>query len=297
MKKSLLPLLFLAIAQQILAQENVVVLEAQKMTIAELSGSRIPEDGRPIPNRSTKEERQLTRDYLSRLIASLGLTPRIQEYSLPNVNPLVDLLFEPYKGGNVFTVLPSTIESDEYIVLGAHFDTERNCPGAIDNASGIVIGYGVLRKLVGLKERNVNVILVYFDQEEEDLVGSQVFAQKLKKEEFKVLSVHSMDTMGWDRDGDKAVELSLPTPFLKDIYTKVGKELNIPIYTDKVSSSDHYSFIELGFAATGLTDELMNGDYAPYKDTPQDTYKTVNFEFIDSCTSLVFEVVKELMKP
>lgn len=279
------------------AQENVPLVDEQKKIISELSGFTKLEDGTTIPSRSTKEERQLTRDYLTQLIASIGLTPELQEYRLPNVNPLVDLLFDPYKGANVYTILPATQQSDQYIVIGAHFDTERNCPGAIDNATGIAITFGVIKKLTALKERNVHIILVYFDQEEEDLVGSQAFAQKLKKEAFNVLSVHTLDTMGWDRDGDHAVELELPTEFLKQTYTAVGKKLGIPIYDTKVSSTDHHSFRELGFQATGLTDELLNGDYAPYKDTPKDTYDTVNFEYVASCTTLVYEVLKELIKP
>lgn len=261
-----------------------------------MSGHSKLENGKTISSRSTKEERQLTREYLSKLISSAGLTPQIQEYTLPNVNPLVDLLFEPFEGANVYTILPSTKKSDEYIVLGAHFDTERGCPGAIDNATGIAIGYGVIKQLAGLKERNVNVILVYFDQEEEDLIGSQAFAQKLKKEELKILSVHTMDTMGWDRDGDNAVELELPSEFLKQKYSEIGKKIGIPIHTTKVNSTDHHSFRELGYNATGLTDELLYGDYAPYKDTPNDTYETVNFSYVESCTTLVYEVAKVLIK-
>ncbi len=282
--------------QQTMAQENNELLEAQKKVIAELSGHQIPEDGRRIPHRSTKEERELTRDYLSKVIESLDLTPQLQEYTRPNVNPIIDLLFEPYRGANVYTTLPSTNESDAYLVIGAHFDTERNCPGAIDNASGIAIGFGVLRKLTMLKERNANVILVYFDQEEEDLVGSQAFAQKLKKEEFNVHSVHSMDTMGWDRDGDNAVELGLPSDLLEKTYVEVGKELNIPIVITSVGSSDHVPFLDLGFNAVGLTDELTSGDYAPYKDTENDTYETVNFDYITTSTELVYEVLKKLME-
>ena len=296
MIKPLLLFLAFVIVQQTIGQEDMPVLEAQKMLVAELSGHRIPEDGRPIAHRSTKEERQLTRDHLSRTISSLGLRPELQEYTLPNVNPLLDVLFEPYRGANVFTVLPSTTESDAYIVIGGHFDTERNCPGAIDNASGIAIGYGVLRKLIGLKERSVNVILVYFDQEEEDLIGSQAFAQKLKREEFNVHSVHTMDTMGWDRDDDKAVELGLATAFLEKTYIEVGKELDIPIVVTNVGSSDHVPFLDLGFNATGLTDELTTGDYAPYKDTANDTYETVNFNYIATSTELVYEVLKKLME-
>ena len=295
MYKSLFIILFTLIFQSDRISSDSKLLIEQKQIIAKLSGYSKLESGKTISSRSTKKERQLTREYLSELISSIGLKSELQEYKLPNVNPLVDLLFEPFKGANVYTVLPSTVPSDAYIIIGAHFDTERNCPGAIDNATGVAISFGVIKKLFELKQRNVNVILVYFDQEEEDLIGSQAFAKKMKEDELNILSVHTLDTMGWDRDEDKAVELELPSEFLEQAYTDVGKKLGIPIYTTKVNSTDHHSFRELGFKATGLTDELLNGDYAPYKDTPQDTYDTVNFEYVQSCTELVYEVIKEMI--
>ncbi len=292
MLKSLILFFILHFSLIIQSQENMTLLEQQKSIIKNLSGHIELENGKTLKARSTKEERELSREYLSQKISSIGLKPQYHEYKMPNVNPLVDLLLDPFKGANVFTILPATIESDAYIVIGAHFDSKRNCPGAIDNGSGIVISFGAVSRLAELKNRKVNVILVYFDQEEEDLVGSQAFAKKLKKEKLNVLSVHTIDTMGWDNDGDNAVEIEMPTQYLKSIYEKAGEKLGIPIYTTKVDATDHHSFRKLGFNATGLTDELVNGDFAPYKDTEKDTYETVNFDFIKSSTQLLYEVIK-----
>lgn len=294
--KTILLFIFLLFVQNLNSQENESLLIDQKKIIADLSGHSALNDGTLIQSRSTKKEREATVGYLAELIKTLDLAPQIQKYKYPNVNPIVDILFDPFKGANVYSVLPSTNGSDEYIVLGGHFDSERNCPGAIDNATGIAIGYGVVKKLSELKFRSKNVILVYFDQEEEDLIGSQVFARMLKKKKFNIHSVHTMDTMGWDRDGDQAIELELPSAYIKKVYTQVGLSLGIPIHFTNVNSTDHHSFRELGFNAVGLTDELVNGDYAPFKDTPKDVYDTVNFGYVASTTLLVSEVLKEMLK-
>ncbi|MFK7782085.1 M28 family metallopeptidase [Psychroserpens sp.] len=267
----------------------------QKEIISVLSGNSKSPIGKTITNRSSIENRQLTREYLSYLIENLNLEAQIQNYKMPNVNPLIDLLFNPFVGANVYTILPSTEKSDNYIILGAHFDTERHCPGAIDNATGMTIIYSVLKELKTLNFRNKNIIVVFFDQEEENLIGSQAFAKYCLKDELNIHSVHTFDTMGWDRDGDKAVEIELPTKDLKELYEKNAKLLNIPIYEINVNSTDHHSFRELGFNAVGLTDELMNGDYAPFKDTKKDTFQTVNFEYVLSCTNLVFETIKDIV--
>lgn len=282
----------LIIAQGALAQNLT-----SETIIAHLSGHQPLADGRIITNRSSKENRALTREYLSGLIAQLGLKPQLQTYRMPNLNPMIDLLFNPFKGANVYGILPATADSDEYVILGAHFDTERLCPGALDNGSGITLAYSVVQQLVQLPHRNMNVILVFFDQEEEDLIGSQAFARFCKNQGFKIHSVHTFDTIGWDNDGDLAVELELPTQFLEQAYRQQANDLGIPIHTTRVNSTDHHSFRTLGFNAVGLTDEYANGDYPPYKDTPDDTYEKVNFKFLASCTQLVYQTVKEFVAP
>ncbi len=269
--------------------------EEQESIISILSGNTPLPNGEIITNRSSKHNRELTRTYLSDLISDLNLTPEIQNYKMPNLNPLIDLLFNPFSGANVYTILPSTTKSDEYIILGAHFDTERNCPGAIDNATGVALIYSVLHQLTTLEKRDKNVIVIFFDQEEEDLIGSQAFAKYCKKEALNIHSVHTFDTMGWDRDNDKAVELELPSESLESLYSSHANALDIPFHITKVNSTDHQSFRALGYNAIGLTDEYANGDYAPYKDTENDTYDTVNFEYLESCTNLVYSAIKDLV--
>jgi len=275
---------------------DTILLNYQKKIIADLSGHSMIDEGLFLSSRSTKEERSITREYLRGLVATIGLEPSIQEYRLPNVNPVIDLLVGPFKGANVYSILPSTKQSKEYVILGAHFDSEWKCPGAIDNGTGVAICYGVMRQLAELKERNINVILVYFDQEEENLIGSQAFANKVKKEDLRVHSVHTLDAMGWDQDGDHAVDLELPSEDLKRLYFKIAKGLNIPINATNVNASDHHSFRVLGFNTTGLTDELSDGDYTPFGDSTDDTYETVNFDYVESSTELVYQVFKEIVQ-
>lgn len=278
---------------QLYAQD---LMTMQKKIIAELSGERSLDENKVLLSRSHKEQRNLARSYLSNLIDQLDLKPLQHEYTQPNISPIIDLLFEPFRGANVYTKLSSTNHSEEYIVLGAHFDTELDCPGAIDNATGVTLIYTVLKQLTQLHTRNKSVIVVFFDQEEEELNGSRAFAQFLKDKGLKIHSVHTFDTIGWDGDGDRAVELELPTQNIEKYYQKIAQKLKIPMHITKVNASDHYSFRALGLPVTGLTDEYVHGDFAPYKDTPKDTYDTVNFEYLASCTQLVFEVIKSMVE-
>ncbi|MEQ9468723.1 MAG: M28 family peptidase [Ekhidna sp.] len=293
MKLSYILLILIVPIFNIHGQQDSLIREQQQM-IGELSG-KYEWNGKSLNARSSSEERNLARDYLKDKIRSLGLEPKEHTYLMPNLNPLIDLLFAPFKGANVYTILEATEKIDEYIVLGAHFDTEVGCPGAIDNGTGVTLIFSVVKKLQSLDYRSKNIILIFFDQEEEELVGSQAFARHLKKEGLKIHSVHTVDTIGWDADGDGTVELELPSAELEMVYTQVSQRIGQTFHLTRVNSTDHHSFRKLGYPAIGLTDEYVNGDYAPYKDTPQDIYETVNFEFLAKSTVFVYEVIKEII--
>ena len=278
------------------AQQERDLIEEQRMIVGTLSGHRLTSNGQQLGSRSNKRERQEAREYLLSILGSIDLEGKLQTYEFKNIHPLIDLAFDPFVGANVYGILNATTASDEYIVIGAHYDTERNCPGAIDNGTGVAIIYSVLNKLRQETVRKKNVIGVFFDQEEEDLIGSQAFAAFLTRKKWKIHSVHTFDTIGWDRDQDKAVELELPSVSLEKRYRMIAAEMGIPVYATKVNSTDHHSFRQLGFNVTGMTDELVGKDFAPYKDTPGDTYDTVNFEYLASSTSLVFQVINSYIK-
>jgi len=308
--KDLLYLLFLLLFSSCFNDTSIEIVlnelpddqrEFQKMVIGQLSGEKTirTEDEQDIliKSRWTPEEKRQTKAYLQTLIKTFGLEPLIHSYAIPNQNFGVDLLIEPLKGQNLYTIMPSTIPSDEYVVLGAHYDTGGvNVPGAIDNGSGMALILSVLRLAQRLESRNKNLMIVFFDQEEEDLsAGSIAFAQYLKSKNFDVHSVHTYDLIGWDGDDNREVELALPSVSLERIYKRHASRLGIPTYVTTVNSSDHYSFIQEGFEALCMSQAYVKKDNSGKKDTHEDKYHLVNFEFLSSSTNLAFEVIKDIL--
>jgi Zn-dependent M28 family amino/carboxypeptidase len=271
------------------------------MIISQLTGETsinvVNNDGISIPSRWNSIEKSYSTEYLIQVIEKIGLEPKIHSYSLPNTNFALDLLIEPLNGNNIYTVLPSTSGSDEYVVMGAHYDTGgKNIPGAIDNGSGIAIILSVIKKVKELELRNKNLMVVFFDQEEEGIsAGSIAFAKYLNKTDLKVHSVHSFDMIGWDSDNNKEIELELPSKEIENLYRKYASLLNIPIYTTNINSSDHYSFIKEGINAVGVSQAYGKGDNSGKKDTPEDKYHLVNFKYLESSTNLAYEVIKEII--
>jgi Zn-dependent M28 family amino/carboxypeptidase len=65
------------------------------------------------------------------------------------------------------------------VVIGAHYDTVPNSPGADDNGSGVAGLLELARVLKGLPVR-VPVVLASFDQEELGMFGSRAFVEDMR---------------------------------------------------------------------------------------------------------------------
>ena len=252
----------------------------QQRIVGDLAGENELEGGVRLGVRADSASRAFAANYLFDELASLGLEPRRHTYELSwSRNP---------KGTNPYAVLPATVDTDEYVVVGAHYDTEVGAPGANDNATGVALILGAVREVLTMPNRTKNILVVFFDQEEIGLVGSWAFSLMLEQEGFNIHSAHTGDQMGWDSDGDRAIEIELPTEMLELLYRAAALETTgAPVYTTRVSSTDHQMFRQRGFQAIGLTEEYVNGDTTPHIDQPTDTYDTVNFDYLEDTTRLV----------
>lgn len=270
-----------------------ILIEEQKEIVSTLAGeSEIYKDF-ILKSRYTIKERKAVRLFLKEKIKNLSLEIKEHPYTFKNLDPEKSPEF--FEGKNIYTILPATTNSKQYVILGAHFDSVKDCPGANDNATGVAMVYSVARKLQSIKKRDKNVIIVFFDQEELDLIGSRAFAQFIQKKNLDIHSVHTIDQMGWDKDGDRAIELELPTDVLKEKYIRQAQKLNIPVFVTDVGATDHQAFRELDFNAIGITEEYKNDDTTPFYHLSGDTYETVNFEYLASTTELVFRVFEDLI--
>lgn len=263
----------------------------QQNVVAHLAGHPGAQRREGVVSRSTPAERAGAASYLADALAEIGLTPQRHDYRLPNVNGLVDLLLAPYRGTNVYTVVEATTPSTEYVVVGAHYDSVPGSPGAGDNAAGVAAVYALASRLSGLDTRRLNVLLVFFDQEEDDEVGSRAFVRYLRNKPYEVHSVHVTDLSGWDDDNDRAVVIQSPGPYLERHYREAADRLGIALYlTGGGGSSDNKSFLNAGYRTVGVF-----GDIARYVHKPTDTYEKVDFAFLASMTALMFEVLTDLV--
>jgi hypothetical protein len=257
----------------------------QEDLVARLSGAAELSPGLVLSDRATPGNRAAALAFLQSTWDAEGLPTTLHAYS--------------DTGTNLYATLPATVDTDLAVVIGAHYDTVPQSPGANDNATGVAMVTSLGRWLQELPCRELHVILVLFDQEEIGLLGSQAFASFLVRQPVTVVSVHTIDQMGWDADGDRAIELERADRGLYELY-EAAEPLapgDTPLVPTNTGFTDHVSFRALGFDAVGLTEEYVSGDTTPHYHLPSDTFDTVDLPYLASSTALLHVAIGSLVAP
>jgi len=116
-------------------------------------------------------DKTLVADYLADKLAGYGYTVEFDHF-----------IFFGTDCRNVVATVTGTTYPDEYVVLGAHYDSTSQqpsslAPGAEDNGSGTSLVMEVARMAAGYQfERSVQFVL--FDSEEQGLNGSEHFVDE-----------------------------------------------------------------------------------------------------------------------
>lgn len=227
----------------------------------------------PSP-RATLTQRNAARTYLQAQLTQLGLTPMLHSYAT---------------GANVYATLPATTADTRVVLVGAHYDTVMNSPGANDNASGVAAVLGIARYVADMPCRQHPVTFMLFDEEEVGLVGARAYANTLSA--ANVYAVHTVDQVAWDTDGDMRFELEMPTTSLEAEYRAAALIVGVPVSKVTTEGTDHEAFRDKGLPAIGVTEEYVGGDTSPYRHTTQDTAATVDGDYLAAATKLVAQVI------
>lgn len=245
--------------------------------------------------RASAEQRAAAADFLFAELERNGLAAERWAYRQPNIHPVLDILVPPQRGENILAIIPATIESEDYIVIGGHYDSEAGSPGTDDNASGIAAILQVALTVAQREHRSRHVITVFFDQEEEDTTGSAAFVRQLARRGLTVHSMHNIDMAGWDSDGDGAIELDVPDDAWWALYSEAASTWDIPVTRVTYNSTDHVSFRAAGIDAICLSEAFRAGDGSPHLHRATDTAETINHAYLARNTRIVQRVILSLI--
>jgi len=292
-------------------------LDPQEFLCTLTGGPANPERVSPTSGRRyTPEERTQARALIASELQCLGLVASEHHYIWTAADRQW-LSWEYLQSGygnsgiNLLAELPATIPSNQWVVMGAHYDTVDTSPGADDNASGVTAVLLAAEQLVTLETRRVNVLFAFFDQEEEGLIGSHALVRQIVADQRQVITAHIIDMVGWDTDDDRVVELAhcnMPAA-ANDVMMRLYEQAAIRLSRDNPNGltangivrtescrSDHVYFSENGIPAAQLGEEFSGNDVTPYYHRPQDTCDTLDYDFLRVVAALVVEAVTEQLR-
>ncbi|MEN3046480.1 MAG: M20/M25/M40 family metallo-hydrolase [Candidatus Hydrothermales bacterium] len=231
---------------------------------------------------------------------------KTKEYILENLRNLNyeirEIKYRSY-GYDVFIIEVGKIFSSlEIFIIGAHYDSFYDSPGADDNATGVSLLIEIAKSFSNFNFKK-DIRFLFFPNEEPPFfaskgMGSEVYAEILTKRKEKVELMISLESIGYYSDEKNSQKYPFPLNFLyPDTANFIGivSNLRSRFYMKKLSEifknntsiqvqylafppiipemnfSDHYPFWKRGTKALLVTDTafLRNPNYHTKFDLPE----------------------------
>ena len=192
------------------------------------------------------------RKYIAERLTDLGATPYAGDSFVLPYGP------DGSSFANVVATIPGSVPEMPSILLGAHFDTCGDIPGADDNAAAVAILLGVANSMRG-QERDRSIVFAFFDAEElpnflQPTMGSIRFY-----EDQRTGPVHAaiiLDLVGHD----------VPVPGLEDLLFITGAESD-PVLEAAVRQSEPEAGLRtVPTLNSYVTVPTLNGDVGDLSD-------------------------------
>ena len=292
-------------AQSTLPYENKVAVEDLRRDVEYLAHEMT--NGRA----SGTPGKELAEHYLVSQFRNLGLKPWNWNYT-QSFRYRDSIIVR-----NVVGYLPASIPSDEYIVIGAHYDHLGKLghtvyPGADDNASGVAALLSLARMFSAMKADGKgprkNLIFVAFDGKELDMFGSRRFVRNLDIPHSKITAMVNMDMLGTDlvpprrnREYLFAIgENSLPESYrgyLSYICTRARykMDLDLTFYGSRDFSKMMYQTSDQHpFARAGIPAVLFTSAFHEHTYKKTDTPAIIDHPLLRKRTLVIFNFINRL---
>ena len=269
----------------------------------------------------TLGERTLQR-YENLNTARLYIMDYFQQYDYPVHEEIYTVQGKDVS--NIILDIRGSEEPGTIILVGAHYDTVENTPGADDNATAIAALLELLRLVAG-KSFKKTLRLAAFTLEEPpffktDLMGSMRYASHCRERNDNIEFMVAFDMLGFTAKkaergiphngiqqafperGNFLTVVTLPSSaeyayLWKRIYNKQSRHCIFdvvgPASVPGLDMSDHISFIQNGFPAVLITDTAFYRN--KHYHAPTDTVDTINFTFLSDNILNITSTIEELL--
>ena len=264
-------------------------------------------------NYSQYQSLDATRQFLETTLIELGYEVKQQKFKIKE-----DLYY------NLVVEKVGTEKPNEVVLVGGHYDSAFNSPGANDNGSGAAATLELAR-IFANKPTKRTVRFVEFVNEEPPFfttkdMGSLVYANQLKRERENIIAMLSLETMGYFSDVENSQKYPFPINFFYpnkgnfigfignlesgDLVRKSissfrrhvsfpSEGASLPSWIPGVGWSDQWAFWQQGYKGIMVTDTAPFR--YPFYHTEQDTIDKVNFEKLARVVSGLADVIADLV--
>lgn len=224
---------------------------------------------------------------------------------------------------NIEAETPGARHSSEILVIGAHYDTAGDLPGANDNGSGVAATLELARHFATAKPARAIRWLFFANEEppyfQTKAMGSYRYARRCRERSEHISAMLSLETIGFytDEPGSQTYPIPLHpgypnrgnflgfvadfrSAFLLRTALKTfraatslpAEGLAAPSSIPGISWSDHWSFWQFGYKALMLTDTAPFR--YPHYHTAQDTPDKLDYARLTAAVEGIAAVVEHL---
>lgn len=254
-------------------------------------------------------------DYIARSLSDSGYAVERQTFDARG-----------HTCANLIAELPGGDRADEIVLVGAHYDTVVDCPGANDNASGVAAVLALARLWAAARPARTLRLLAFANEEapyfgDPQAMGSWVYARRCHQRNEKIVAMVSLETIGYYSDQPRSQRypppLGLFYPSEGNFIGFVGNLRSRQLVRDVIESfrrharfpseaaalpesvpgvgwSDHWAFWQEGYPALMVTDTAPFR--YPYYHTPQDTSEKLDYASMARVVAGVSDVLLELAR-
>ncbi|MEX2180725.1 MAG: M20/M25/M40 family metallo-hydrolase [Gemmatimonadaceae bacterium] len=208
-------------------------------------------------------------EWLLEKYRSFGLDTHLQRFTTVQERELAV--------ANVVAVVKGTVDPHLVYVVGAHFDSRAEGPGADDNTSGTAMILEAAR-VIARHPQPATVMFVSFTGEESGLRGAREFGRRMK-DSIQVIGALNNDMMGWSNDHRMDNTIRYSNAGLRDVQHAAALQFSRLITYDAYyykSTDAHALYDAWGDIVAGIGSYPILGN--PHYHMPHDVLETINHQ-------------------
>jgi len=214
---------------------------------------------------------------------------------------------------------------EQIVIIGAHYDSVFDSPGADDNGSGVAAILALARRFAGEKPARTLRFVLFANEEppffQTNEMGSLVYAKSCRAKGDNIIAMLCLESIGYYCEQPNSQKYPFPfslmypstgsfigfvsnlssRKILRKVVTSFRENCKFPSQAGAVPEivpginwSDHWSFWRQGYPAIMITDTAPFR--YPYYHTPEDTADRIDYDRLSRVVCGLGAVIAELVE-